>query len=98
MPSGPDSTTIRVTRRLVNHIYAQMRPDESVNDTVERLLDLKRPDGRPKKVTAVTTIKISRVVLRKIVRETRKKESRGQTLGRLLGVAHDDGNVMEKPS
>jgi len=96
MPSRSDSTTLRVTRRVVNQIYAQALLYESVNDTVERLLKLKSSGNGPKQVTAMTTIKVSRVVLKKIEREARKKESRGQTLGRLIGVVNDDGNVEGK--
>jgi hypothetical protein len=78
---------------VANHIYSQALPNESVGDTVNRLLKLVL-NGKPKKVTTITTIKIFRIAMKKIVKEAMAKESRGQTLGRLFGVT-DDGNVRE---
>jgi len=90
----PTTTTIKVSRRVMKHIETKSLPDESVDETLRRLLKL-ATTGTPKPqgpLPMTTTIKVSKVVMAHIRDSAKEKESRDMTLGRLLGVQPEDGN------
>lgn len=96
----PTTTTIKVSRRVMKHIEASALPDESVDETLRRLLKL-ATNGHPKPqgpLPMTTTIKVSKVVMSHIRDSAKLKESRDMTLGRLLGVEPDDGNLPRAAS
>lgn len=89
------TTTIKVSRRVMKHIEASALPDESVDETLRRLLKL-ATNGQPKPqgpLPMTTTIKVSKTVMSHIRDSAKIKESRDMTLGRLLGVEAEDGNL-----
>lgn len=96
MAAKQPATTIRVSRRIMRHIESNSRPEESVNDTIKRLLKISRngsPAAQPKARPLMVTVKVEKCVLDKIVDEAKPKEPRVHTLSRLLGLSQDDGNV-----
>lgn len=95
MVSKRPTTTIKVSRRLMRHIEAQADPEESIDDTLKRLLKLvPAPKERPYRPPPLTTtIKVSRMVMDYIEKESKKAESRDHTLSRLLKVERDNGNI-----
>ena len=97
MPSKRTNTTLKVSRRVMKHIESNSRPEESVDSTIRRLLNLgKNGTVAPVSLPVMKTIKISRLVMDLILKKAKIRESRDQTLGRLLGIAGDDGNVREQ--
>jgi hypothetical protein len=90
------TTTIKISRKVMRHIDAAASVDESVDETLRRLLGLsdgtEKPGGVP---PPNTTIKVSKV-MNHIQQKAKPKESRDETLSRLLGIAQDDGNVRAK--
>ena len=101
MPEArPTTTTIKVSRRVMKHIESSARQDESVDETLRRLLKLggleaPKPEG-PLPMT--TTIKVSKTVMSHIKKAAKTAESRDMTLGRLLGVPAEDGNLPKAAS
>lgn len=96
----PTTTTIKVSRRVMKYIEANSMPDESVDETLRRLLKL-ATNGHPKPqgpLPMTTTIKVSKTVMSHIRDSAKIKESRDMTLGRLLGVEADDGNLPRAAS
>jgi len=96
----PTTTTIKVSRRVMKHIETNALPDESVDETLRRLLKL-ATTGHPKPqgpLPMTTTIKVSKVVMSHIRDSAKDKESRDMTLGRLLGVQPEDGNFPSATS
>lgn len=91
-------TTLKVCRRLISHIQTESSQEESVDDTLRRLLKLAGSDGRKGSALPplTTTIKISREVMDHIKDKAKLGESRDATLSRLLGVPEDDGNIREQ--
>lgn len=90
------ATTIRVSRRIMRHIEENAYPDESVDDTLKRLLKLGKNGSAshgPKSPPLMRTIKISKPILELIIKRAKPKEPRDHTLSRLLGIEKDDGNV-----
>ena len=96
-PMKRTTTTIKISRKVMRHIDGASTPDESVDETLRRLLGLsdgtEKPEGVP---PPTTTIKVSKAVMKHIQTKSRPKESRDETLSRLLGIAQDDGNVRAK--
>lgn len=90
-------TTLKVCRRLISHIQTESGQEESVDDTLRRLLNLgENEDKRGSTPPALTTtIKISREVMDHIKDKSKEGESRDATLCRLLGVPENDGNIRE---
>jgi hypothetical protein len=91
------ATTIRVSRRIMHHIEENAHPEESVNDTLKRLLKIGKNGsawGGPKAPPLMRTIKVEKDILDLIIKRAKPKEPRDHTLSRLLGLAKDDGNVM----
>lgn len=86
MPKG-NSTTIKVSRRIVRHIESHAQGNEAIDTTLKRLLGM-NPDGEepPKQPPSMTIIKVSRVVMTRILKEAKDGESRDETLARLLGL------------
>ena len=96
MPTKRNTTTIKVSRRVMRHIDTNASPDESVDETLRRLLGLGSGESKPAEVPPpTTTIKVSDVVMKHIKTEAKRKESRDQTLSRLLRIDPDGGNVGE---
>ncbi len=96
----PTTTTIKVSRRVMKHIENNALPDESVDETLRRLLKL-ATTGHPKPqgpLPMTTTIKVSKTVMAHIRDSAKEKESRDMTLGRLLGVQPEDGNFPNPTS
>jgi len=80
----------------MRHIDANASPDESVDETLRRLLGLGGAESKPAEVPPpTTTIKVSDIVMKHIKIEAKRKESRDQTLSRLLKIDQDGGNVGE---
>lgn len=100
MPRVGPTTTIKVSRRVMKFIEDHAQSDESVDDTLRRLLKLAsvvepKPPGP---IPMTTTIKVSKSVMKFIRKSAKIKESRDMTLGRLLGVAPEDGNLPKPAS
>lgn len=96
----PMTTTIKVSRRVMKHIETNALHDESVDETLRRLLKL-ATNGHPKPqgpLPMTTTIKVSTIVMGHIKESAKAKESRDMTLGRLLGIEAEDGNVPNAAS
>jgi len=96
----PMTTTIKVSRRVMKHIEASALHDESVDETLRRLLKL-ATNGHPKPqgpLPMTTTIKVSKIVMGHIRDRAKAKESRDMTLGRLLGIEAEDGNFPQAAS
>lgn len=96
----PMTTTIKVSRRVMKHIEASALHDESVDETLRRLLKL-ATNGQPKPqgpLPMTTTIKVSKIVMGHIRDRAKAKESRDMTLGRLLGIEAEDGNLPQAAS
>jgi hypothetical protein len=89
-------TTLKVSRRILDHIESQAFPDESVDETLRRLLGMTKGDPRPREKSPTSIIKVSREVLRYIIRASKDGELRNQTLCRLLGLPDDDGNIRRQ--
>lgn len=92
---SPTTTTIKVSRRVMKYIETNALQDESVDETLRRLLKL-ATNGQPKAqgpLPMTTTIKVSNTVMGHIREKAKAKESRDMTLGRLLGVELEDGNL-----
>lgn len=92
---SPTTTTIKVSRRVMKYIEANASQDESVDETLRRLLKL-ATNGQPKPqgpLPMTTTIKVSSTVMGHIRDKAKAKESRDMTLGRLLGIEMEDGNL-----
>lgn len=97
---NPTTTTIKVSRRVMKYIEASALQDESVDETLRRLLKL-ATNGHPKPqgpLPMTTTIKVSNTVMGHIRDSAKAKESRDMTLGRLLGVEAEDGNLPRPAS
>lgn len=95
MPEARPTTTIKVSRRVMKYIEANSQEDESIDETLRRLLKL-ATNGHPKPqgpLPMTTTIKVSKTVMSHIRKSAKVKESRDMTLGRLLGVEVEDGNL-----
>lgn len=93
--TNPTTTTIKVSRRVMKYIEANSNQDESVDETLRRLLKL-ATNGHPKPqgpLPMTTTIKVSNTVMGHIRDKAKAKESRDMTLGRLLGIEPEDGNL-----
>lgn len=92
------TTTIKVSRKVMRHIESVSKPSESVDDTLRRMLKLiSEEDQKPVLPPPLTTtIKVSRMVMNHIIKQSKKEESRDHTLCRLLGIEQDDGNVKGK--
>jgi len=80
----------------MRHIDTNSSQDESVDETLRRLLGLASGETRPAEVPPpTTTIKVSDIVMKHIKVHCKGKESRDQTLSRLLKIDQDGGNVGE---
>lgn len=100
MPGARPTTTIKVSRRVIQFIEDKATQDESIDETLRRLLKMSG-NGHPKPkgpLPMTTTIKVSREVMKRIKSKAKVKESRDMTLGRLLGVEPDDGNLPKAAS
>lgn len=100
MPRVGPTTTIKVSRRVMQFIEEHAGGDESVDGTLRRLLKLEH-NGQlkpPAPIPMTTTIKVSKSVMKFIRKKAKVKESRDMTLGRLLGVAPEDGNLPKPAS
>lgn len=96
MATKRNTTTIKVSRRVMRHIDTNSSQDESVDETLRRLLGLASGETRPPEVPPpTTTIKVSDIVMKHIKVHCKGKESRDQTLSRLLKIDQDGGNVGE---
>lgn len=84
----------------MRHIEENANPEESVDDTLQRLLKIRKngaAHGEDKAPPLMRTIKVSKPVLELIIRRAKPKEPRDHTLSRLLGLQKDDGNVSCLP-
>jgi ribosomal protein S10 len=79
----------------MRHIETHSKADESIDETLKRLLKLvtENKSGPPAPPPLTTTIKVSRMVMNHIIKQSKTEESRDRTLSRLLGIEQDDGNV-----
>lgn len=93
-------TTMKISRHLMQNIEEKSNHDESVDQTIKRVLKIgSKGKLKPKgPLPPTTTIKVSRETMEYIKERTKPKESREMTLARLFGVTPDDGNLLSEPA
>lgn len=89
---APAITTVKISKPVTRHLLEHSRPLESTDETLRRLLGLRK--GKEIELLPDTkTVKISRLVMNYLNRRARVGESRDGTLRRLLGLDREDGKV-----
>lgn len=89
---APAITTVKISKPVTRHLLEHSRPSESTDETLRRLLGLRK--GKEIDLLPDTkTVKISRLVMNYLNKKARVGESRDDTLRRLLGLGNEDGKV-----